>query len=88
MSAALVTQHETRMHHIILSSVAFLALPYFSTLSYKRKDFRKEKLLNIKSVFSFSLQLSSETFLILRRFKRDLIINVLRSSCAVPVVRI
>jgi hypothetical protein len=47
---ALVIQHIKRMRHIILSSVACLTLPYFSTLSHKWHDFRK-KLLTIKCVF-------------------------------------
>ena len=47
--------------------------------------FRKKTLLNIKHVFWFSLQLLSETFLILRRIQRDIIINVHRSSCKMPV---
>jgi len=34
VSLALVTQHAKCMHLIILSSVAFLALPHFSTLSH------------------------------------------------------
>jgi len=34
------TQHTMRMRRIILLSVAYLALPYFSTLSHKRDDFR------------------------------------------------
>jgi hypothetical protein len=50
VSVALVIQHAKRMRRIILSSVASLALPYFSTLSHKRYDFRK-KLLSIKCVF-------------------------------------
>jgi hypothetical protein len=70
---------------IILSSVAYLALPYFFTLSHKRHDFR-EKILNIKCVFWCSLQRLSETFIILRRIQRDIIINVHRSSRKVPVI--
>jgi len=55
---------------------------FFSTLSHKRHDFRKKKnkLLNTKCVFWFSLQILSETFLILRRNERDEIENVYRSS--------
>ena len=49
----------------ILSSVASLALPYFSTLSHILFYFKKKMLLNMKCVFLFSLQLLSETFLTL-----------------------
>ena len=66
------------------SSVACLPLPYCSTLSHKWEDFLKN-FLNIKLVFWFSLQLLSDTFLILRRIQWD-IINVHTSSCKVPVV--
>ena len=38
--------------------------------------FKKNKLFFIKCVFQFSLQLLSETFLILRRVHRDIAINV------------
>jgi hypothetical protein len=86
VSVALVIQHAKRMRRIILSSVARLAVPYFSTLSHKRHDFRKKMLLNIKCVFWFSVQLLSETFLVLRRIHRDIIINVHRSSCKVPLL--
>ena len=41
---------------VILSSLAFLALWYFSTLSHKRHNL-KRKLLNTKRVFWFSLQI-------------------------------
>ena len=39
VSATVVIQHEMCMFHIILSSVAYLATPYFSTLSLKQQDF-------------------------------------------------
>jgi len=45
-----------------------------------------KKLLDTKCVFWFSLQLLSETFFILRRTERDIIKNVYRSSCKVPVI--
>jgi hypothetical protein len=61
-----------RMRHVVLSSVANLALPYFSTLSCKRPDFRK-KLLN-------------ETFLILRIIERDIIKHVHWSLSKIPAI--
>jgi hypothetical protein len=45
----------------------------------------EKKLLNTKWVFWFSLPLLSESFLILRRNERDMIKNVYRSACEVPV---
>ena len=45
-----------------------------------------KKLLNIKRVFWFFLQLLFETFLILWRIQRDTVINVKRSSCRVSVI--
>ena len=80
VSVDLVIQHSKHIRRIILSSVVCFPVPYFSTLSHKRHDFRK-KLLNIKCVFWFSLKLLSEMFLIIRRIQGDIIIYVLTSSC-------
>ena len=84
-SVTLVIQHAKRMRRIILLSVACLAVLNFFTLSHKRHDFLK-KLLNIKCVFWFCLQLLSEKFLIVRRIQRDIIINLHKSSCKVTLL--
>jgi hypothetical protein len=81
---ALLIQHQTRMRYIVLF-VACVVPPHFSTLSHKRYDFRKRRLLNIKCGLICSTILS-EKFLILRRTQRDIVINVKMSSCKVPVI--
>jgi len=58
----------------ILSSLGCPALLYLSTLPRKWQHFRKKKkVTHIKWVFCFSLQLVSETFLILKITKGDMI---------------
>jgi hypothetical protein len=59
---AVVIQHAKRMFRIILS-LAFLAVPYFFTLSNKRHDGKGEKLLKIKRVYYCSLHLLAQTCL-------------------------
>jgi hypothetical protein len=59
----------------MLSTVACLPLPCFSTLSHKWSDFW-EKLLNIQSAPGLSLQLLSEKFFILRRTEQGITINI------------
>jgi hypothetical protein len=82
---ALVMQHTMRMRRIILSSVASLAVPYFSTLSHKRYDVRENVVEHEMCVLISSTNLS-ETFLILRIIQRYIVINAHRSSCKVPVI--
>jgi hypothetical protein len=83
----LVIQHEMCMRHIILSSVACLAVQYFSTWFHKGHDSQgKKNPLNIKCVFWFSLQLLSERFFILGTVQQDIIIHIHMSSCEIPVI--
>jgi hypothetical protein len=56
----------------LFSSVVCPAVQYFPTLSHERHDFRKT-LLNVKGAFLFSLNLLSETFLILIVIERNMI---------------
>ena len=72
------------MRLVILSSVARPAVQYFSILSHKRHDFR-ENVIEHK-MFVLVLFSLSETFLILRRIRGYIVINVLKSSCKVPVI--
>jgi hypothetical protein len=46
----------------------------------------RKKLLRVKYVFWFSLQILSKTFLILRRIQQDIIINLHRSLCEVLTI--
>jgi hypothetical protein len=75
----LVFHHAHRMLRVIFSSEAW---PYYLV----NGTIFGIKLLSIKYVFWFSLQRLSETFLILRRTERGMIINVCWSSCKVPVI--
>ena len=74
----------------ILSSVTYPAIQkyiyiYMFYIISKTAGFFL-KLLHIKCVFLFPLQLLSETFLVLRRIKSDIIENGYWSSCREPVI--
>jgi hypothetical protein len=56
LSVTLFIQHAKHMCRILLSYVAFLVSPYFSTLYRKRHDFRKKKVIEYKMCFCFSLK--------------------------------
>ena len=62
-----------RLRHFVIC--CFSVCTIFSTLSHKPHVFRKRRLLNIKCVFWFAVQLSSEIFLVLRRTERDMMGN-------------
>jgi len=46
----------------------------------------EKNLLQMKCVFWFSLQIWSDIFVVLRRIRRDVIINARKSSCKVPIL--
>ena len=80
----IMAKHGIRMRHIVICGLPRSTI-FFSHYLINGTIFEK-KSLNTKCVFWFSLQLLSETFLILRRTERDMIKNVYRSSCKIPVI--
>jgi hypothetical protein len=69
----------------IFSSVTCSAVQYFSTLSSRRHDFPKKVTEHKLCILIFSTTFV-ETFLIVRRTERDMIIDVSSSSSKVPVI--
>jgi len=76
-------QNAMRMRHIVICGLS--GSTCFATLSHKGTIFGKN-LLNTKCVFSISLQYLCEIFLIIRRTERDVVKNLYRSLCKVPVI--
>ena len=72
------------MCHIFMCGLSGYTI-FFSTLSHKRQDLRKN-VTEHKMCVLFSLHHLSEKFLMLRRTERDTIINVHRSSYKVFVI--
>ena len=75
MFVALVIQQAKRMRHVVLSSVACLALPLFFPHSHKRRHFRAKATEHKICVLIFSATLCVN-FFILRRIQRGIIINI------------
>ena len=69
------------MFCIILPSVTCIFPQYLINGTIFGRKFIEHKTCGL-----FTLQLSSETFLILRRINQDIVINVHRSSCKVSVI--
>ena len=84
VSIPLVIQHAKLLRRIV-SSVACLVVPYFSTLSDERHDFRKIVIEHKMCGLIFFTTLY-ETFLILKVIQRDILINVCTSTRKVPVL--
>ena len=85
---ALVIRHANHIisapYYIVIFGLSGCTV-FFSLYVINVNIFGKE-LLNINYVFWVSLQLLSETFLVLRRIQRGVINLLHRSSCKVPVV--
>jgi hypothetical protein len=84
MYVILVIQHATHMCRVILSCGLSGSAMFFLIISIT-EWFSGKGFLNIKRVFWFHILRLSITFLILRRNKRDIIMNVHTSSCEVPL---
>jgi hypothetical protein len=79
------TQNIKSMRHVLLSSVACLALPYLSTYLIKDRISEKKRLLNKRLYLDYLYNIFSEKFLILRIIELDIIVNVHKFSCQVSV---
>jgi len=84
VSVAFVIQHAKRKRLILISSVGWLALPYFSKLSPKQHDFPE----NIFDHKMYVFKLSTIFYRNIYHSKRELseiLSNVHRSSCKVAI---
>jgi len=82
---ALVIPHGKRMRHTILSSVNYLSLQFFSTLSHKRHEFRREVIKQEYMIFIFSKTFSDKSH-ILGNIERNAVINMQMCSCKLFII--
>jgi len=82
LSLALVIQRTLRMRHIVICGLRGSTI-FFYIISYTARFSGKSYW--IKNVSWLSLQSLSEIMLNVRRNERNVIINVHRSSCKVPI---
>ena len=80
----LLIPYATRRRHVVCGPSGFTT--FFDIISQTVRFSKKKKLLNTECVFRYSLQLLSQTFLILRIIQRDIVINMKSSSCKVAVI--
>jgi hypothetical protein len=82
------TQREMRMRHCHLWRVRLCYIFPHYLINGTIFEKKKKRSRRVQCVFWFSLQLLCETFLILRRFERELIKIVYWPSCKVPVISV
>jgi hypothetical protein len=83
---AVVIEPAMRIPDIVVCDLPGCTI-FFRIIS-QMKRFLKKRVLNMKCVLRFSLELFFETFLILRRTDRHMIERMYRSSLKVPVLSV
>jgi hypothetical protein len=83
---ALIIRHAMSMRRIILSSAAYSGCTNLLQRYLINGTILGRKVIERKMCVWISSTFLSETFLILRRIQRGIIIHVHRSSCKVPVI--